>query len=151
MKTLNELKNIEEVKIELKRIRDILNKEIVDNYSNEFCINCDKWITWSENHDENHLVLYNAVEGQDCSAVLVFLKFLINSKGEEIKMTNLKTLNDMYEIGWGELEARALRKARQEAIKWVKALEQEKSKWNYCAHPIDFIMDFFNLTEEDLK
>jgi len=39
---------------------------------------------------------------------------------------------------------------RQEAIKWIK--DAEEQEWcNYIEGRIDFIKEFFNLTEENLK
>ena len=53
---------------------------------------------------------------------------------------NLKTLKD---LGWedGEVEKEEV---KAEAIKWVK----EKGELDYNMRPF---IDFFNLTEEDLK
>ena len=39
---------------------------------------------------------------------------------------------------------------KQEAIKWVKWIK-EKKNFEVGRTPTDFIMHFFNLTEEDLK
>ena len=73
-------------------------------------------------------------------------------------MTDLKTLKDIsiqYKKNmadcvkdtakWMEFDIKA------EAIKWVKALDLEKDKWNYCLHHVEWIKNFFNLTEEDLQ
>ena len=38
---------------------------------------------------------------------------------------------------------------KAEAVKWIKNMDITKSA-EYCDGMMDFIMDFFNLTEEDL-
>ncbi len=41
-------------------------------------------------------------------------------------------------------------KLRQEAIKWIKEIDVNKSA-EYVDGMMDFIMSFFNITEEELK
>jgi len=74
-----------------------------------------------------------------------------------MNMKELKTLKDMEHYNsWegfkGHIEEREL---KAEAVKWVKHYEkleytEEESQVN-CEHEIQWIMYFFNLTEEDLK
>ena len=70
-------------------------------------------------------------------------------------MTELKTLKDIdcainhncedlpYAVDIDELKA--------EAIKWVKAINEDWKNNPYAEGAKDFIGRFFNLTEEDLK
>ena len=89
-------------------------------------------------------------------------------------MTNLKTLKDILHICY---ECKRINnftdsctlciqedKLKQEAIKWVKELQEEKQRcvpigekednmgfWYIQDNQIDWIKHFFNLTEEELK
>jgi len=73
------------------------------------------------------------------------------------EMTNLKTLKDLKQYMCEDyikkgLWHRAVTKEeiKAEAIKWVKKMDINKSA-DYCDGFMDFIMNFFNITEEDLK
>lgn len=60
-------------------------------------------------------------------------------------MNDLQTLNDI--AGAGESIGHYIVRVRQEAIKWVKEGLTEKKN----SGTINWIIHFFNLTEEDLK
>ena len=65
-------------------------------------------------------------------------------------MSELKTLKEIEGNllnGYFSIERRKL---KAEAVKWVKEMEIYRSA-DYCDCLKDFIMEFFNLTEEDLK
>ena len=79
-------------------------------------------------------------------------------------MTELKTLKDFKDLG--DPNARGeealirdfeqnsnnelIEQLKQEAIKWIKEMDIKKSE-DYCNRMMDFIINFFNLTKEDLK
>ena len=57
----------------------------------------------------------------------------------------LKTLKDIKLYYSGEDK----RIIREEAIKWVK--KWQKQSWTQNPEPAEAFIDFFNITEEDLK
>ena len=59
----------------------------------------------------------------------------------DYKMTKLKTLKDIHMEEYMRLIIKA------EAIKWVKWLRTRRMGWGKSS----VFMDFFNITEEDLK
>ncbi len=69
-------------------------------------------------------------------------------------MEKLKTLKDIESFGeYTELVGRE--KLKQEAIKWVKAIDKGKIEYGdpFCCDPSvkGFIINFFNITEADLQ
>ena len=60
----------------------------------------------------------------------------------------LKTLKDIDTIGTDTLKWINSNKLRQEAIKWVKFYVDKHRQGVY---PVEAFINFFNLTEEDLK
>ena len=77
-------------------------------------------------------------------------------------MSDLKTLKDIhnwhmseedvYDFGKGKFFDMFVqtKQLRAEAIKWVKEMDITRDE-EYCNGQMDFILTFFNLTEEDLK
>ena len=61
-------------------------------------------------------------------------------------MSELKTLKDM--LAEPQLSYISKEALKQEAIKWVKHYD---CVFSTDDHPIFFIKEFFNLTDEDLK
>ena len=75
-------------------------------------------------------------------------------------MTELKTLEDIWEEWYEETTERNYKAIKQEAIKWVKEnlenpsplYNKNKEPWMSNTKPIiEWIVHFFNLTEEDLR
>jgi hypothetical protein len=74
-------------------------------------------------------------------------------------MTELKTLKDLTDEGYGSVILYCKQELKQEAIKWVKErkfLPVPKGVEPHVYHAYmhgerEFIKHFFNLTEEDLK
>jgi len=70
-------------------------------------------------------------------------------------MTELKTLKDFEEhiIGYKReipfKETFLFNELKAEAVKWVK--KWQKRSWTQNPEPAEAFIDFFNLTEEDLK
>ena len=70
-------------------------------------------------------------------------------------MTELKTLEDIefddlyVRSKWGRADLVISSELRQEAIKWIKNLEE--SYFDEDLHIINWIKTFFNITEEELK
>ena len=70
-----------------------------------------------------------------------------------MKLKTLKDIDGTYEQGAITLILQDYvqkSKLKKEAIKWVKDMDITKSV-EYCNGRIDFIMEFFNITREDLK
>lgn len=62
-------------------------------------------------------------------------------------MKELKTLKDFKTDFYESLELKE--KLKAEAVKWVKVWQQ--NSWTINPEPVEAFIDFFNLTEEDLK
>ena len=61
----------------------------------------------------------------------------------------LKTLKDIETL---DMKERAFANSiRKEAIKWVKDLRQRNGSYQYIPSAEDIMMEFFNITEDDLK
>ena len=70
-------------------------------------------------------------------------------------MKKLKTLKDMFSYdpeehtaAWHAASQYYKKEIKAEAIKWVKFVRKE---YDYTDREDQLLMDFFNLTEEDLK
>lgn len=69
-------------------------------------------------------------------------------------MKELKTLKDMDFINELEGNIIAIEELKAEAVKWVKELNKDRTDFNGILLgkiKASVLMDFFNLTEEDLK
>ncbi len=63
------------------------------------------------------------------------------------------TVGDIADIKYKERQI-PISQLKQEAIKWVKQVEKENEKFEgegYGRQYVNIMIDFFNITEEDLK
>ena len=60
-----------------------------------------------------------------------------------MKLKTLKDLKGFTGFGYSE------ETLKKEAIKWIK--QHNEDGWDYLAFVNDWIIEFFNITEEDLK
>jgi len=72
---------------------------------------------------------------------------------EKEKQEKLKTLKDLIRYSGAYTGRFVCDELRQEAIKWVKSIENAEGPDPFCCIPYakEVFMHFFNISEEDLK